>query len=273
MEAILSDNDIMKPPTCPVKDCSLPIDIVLRSSDGIELGAHMRNLEHYSEAFPQSGSVEVNSEAEAVTLDETGDVLELMLQFMHLTRQPELAKISFDLLSGLAEAVEKYMIYSAMSMCKLYMGYALKEHPLDVLMYSSKHNYDMMANECAPLTLKYKSETVVRKANEKCLHDSFLLKWFRCRDIHNQAVRTILKADGIYSKKSNGSHHSCGLWDSLKKEVQLESFKFEFATIQDIRDLIDTKSSSVLSCVPCTRAAHEWRSQAKQAVIPVFSDM
>jgi hypothetical protein len=55
-------------------------------------------------------------------LEETAEVIEIMLQFMHHTRQPDISKLEFDLLLSLAEAVEKYMIYSAMAICNVYIG-------------------------------------------------------------------------------------------------------------------------------------------------------
>ncbi|KAF9477111.1 hypothetical protein BDN70DRAFT_881534 [Pholiota conissans] len=68
-------------PRCPVDGCTLPIDIVLQSSDGAQFGAHTKNLEKFSEGFSQCGSVEITSEIPE--LAETGTVLKLMLRFMY----------------------------------------------------------------------------------------------------------------------------------------------------------------------------------------------
>lgn len=54
-------------------------------------------------------------------LEESGEVLELMLRFMHHTRQPNLSCLSPATLSSLAEAAEKYLIYSAMELCRVFM--------------------------------------------------------------------------------------------------------------------------------------------------------
>ena len=94
---------------------------MLESSDGELFGAHQRNLESFTKGFPIApGSTAVSSSA-PVSLDETGDVLRLMLRFAHHTRQPALDDIPFALLASLAEAVEKYMIYSAMEACRVQM--------------------------------------------------------------------------------------------------------------------------------------------------------
>lgn len=49
----------------------------------------------------------------------------LILQLVHLQRWPDLGKISFEALDGLAEATEKYMMFSAMEICKFHMAYVV----------------------------------------------------------------------------------------------------------------------------------------------------
>ena len=103
-----------------VKGCKLGVDIMLKCSDGELFGAHRWNLKTYSEGFPLEGSETIS---DPVFLEETADVVRLMLHFMHQMRQPTLDNISFSLLASLAEAVEKYRIYSAMGVCKIKMTF------------------------------------------------------------------------------------------------------------------------------------------------------
>jgi hypothetical protein len=42
---------------------------------------------------------------------------------MHNARQPNLSKLPFPTLELLAEAVEKYMVFSAMQVCMMHMGF------------------------------------------------------------------------------------------------------------------------------------------------------
>jgi hypothetical protein len=102
----------------------LTVDIVLKSSDGELFGAHQRNLEVYTEGFPIAGSTVVS---DPVCLEEAADVLHLMLQYTHHVRQPSLDTIPFTLLAALTEAAEKYMIYSAMEICKMKMMSVVKD--------------------------------------------------------------------------------------------------------------------------------------------------
>jgi hypothetical protein len=102
----------------PVDDCKAIVDVVLKSSDGELIGAHQRNLEMFTEAFPIAGTAVAS---DPVSLEETAEVLRLMLRYTHNARLSSLDDISFTLLASLAEAVEKYMIYSAVEFCKIRM--------------------------------------------------------------------------------------------------------------------------------------------------------
>ena len=97
------------------------IDLILESSDGVRYGAHKKNLERYSDGFPIAEAT--NSHNEVVALSERSSVLQLLLQFMHNTRQPELKNLPFSTVESLAEAVEKYMVFSAIQVCKMQMEF------------------------------------------------------------------------------------------------------------------------------------------------------
>lgn len=75
-----------------------------------------------SEAFPGD---DIETFNETVDLSERSTTLELLLQFMYRQRQPDLEEVEFSTLASLAEAAEKYEVYSAMQVCKLYMRCAL----------------------------------------------------------------------------------------------------------------------------------------------------
>lgn len=58
---------------------------------------------------------------EKVPLPERRQPLELLLQYMHHARQPDLENVAFGVLAELSEAAEKYLVYSAMTICHLFM--------------------------------------------------------------------------------------------------------------------------------------------------------
>jgi hypothetical protein len=107
-----------------VKDCNIPVDLVLQSSSGDKVGAHKRNLHTYGDGFPLSDSVvTVDVASDIPVLSESTEVLLLMLWFMHHVPQPDLQSLPFDTVAQLADAAEKYFIYSAIGVCKIYMSY------------------------------------------------------------------------------------------------------------------------------------------------------
>lgn len=131
------------------------------------------NLEQYSAGFP---TAEATVFDKIVTLSEKASVLGPLLHFMHNTRQPDLSKLSFPTLGSLAEAAEKYMVFSAMQVCKTYMEFvqlllfdarantiflrkAVRAYPLDVFLYAIKHDYGDLADEAAPLLISISLES------------------------------------------------------------------------------------------------------------------
>jgi hypothetical protein len=105
-----------------VQGCLLKIDIILKSSNGLYFGSHAKNLELYSEAFPHAEFSNTGSPLpEIVLLPESSDVLSLLLHYMHKQRQPKSSGLKFDVLCRLAEASEKYMVFSAIEVCKIQM--------------------------------------------------------------------------------------------------------------------------------------------------------
>ncbi|KAF9477114.1 hypothetical protein BDN70DRAFT_862258 [Pholiota conissans] len=250
---------------CPVRDCTLPIDIILKSSDDIFHAAHTKLLEQFSEGFPHAASVTVD--ANIPVLEETSAVLDLMLQFMHHTRQPDLGNIDFDLLCSFAEAVEKYLIYSAMSVCKILMNLSIAYHPVEVLVYALKHDYHELANTAAPLTVQNDSEMVVSKAKAAGIHDSFLVAWFRYRDNVTKAGRSLLKNPPGYGIGGlhKGGLQQCELWTEFIEEVLSAGIKLDFPKPKDVAEIISNHVEDLEECPHCSKRGNYWLAHAQSA--------
>jgi len=78
-----------------------------------------------SQAFADAASSTSSppSETERLDMQEDSEVIELLLQYMYLQRQPDLKRVPWKTMKGLAEAVEKYQVYSAMGVCNIQMRY------------------------------------------------------------------------------------------------------------------------------------------------------
>jgi len=103
---------------------ALDADLTIKSSDGVLFKVHRRNLELLSEGFPGE---DVKTHNEIVELTETADTLELLFQYMYRQLQPDLHGIPFQTLASLAEAAEKYQVFPAMEVCKIYMRFLFDE--------------------------------------------------------------------------------------------------------------------------------------------------
>ena len=60
-----------------------------------------------------------NEKKEMMNLDEPSDVLEILFQFVYPRRHPSLEDTDFETLAVVAEAAEKYQVFSAMNVCPL----------------------------------------------------------------------------------------------------------------------------------------------------------
>lgn len=77
----------------------------------------------HSQVFADAGDSTIATKGEKVSLPETSNVLEVMLQYMYLQPQPDLSIFPFEVMAAVAEAVEKYSIYAAMGVCRQRMRY------------------------------------------------------------------------------------------------------------------------------------------------------
>ena len=77
-------------------------------------------LETNTGAFP---GAEFETRGEITHLTEPSEVLEILFQFIYPRRHPEIEELEFPLLAAVAEAAEKYEVFSGMSECKTRMRY------------------------------------------------------------------------------------------------------------------------------------------------------
>jgi hypothetical protein len=100
--------------------CHLKVDTILESSDGIRYGTHAGNIEAFTGNFPRSPEANPNW-SYIILLSESSDVIFLLLQYIHHQRHPDPVTFKFDILSQLADAAEKYTVFSAIEVCKIQM--------------------------------------------------------------------------------------------------------------------------------------------------------
>ncbi|KAJ7146977.1 hypothetical protein C8R44DRAFT_758542 [Mycena epipterygia] len=130
--------------------CAPDADITISSSDGVLFKVHRKNLELHCDIFANAAdTTRPETGEDIVHLSERAEVLDLLFQYMYRQPQPDLQVVEFSVFAGLAEAAEKYVVYSALTLCKMIMRNSIPQHPLEVLDYAVKHGHVEMADESA----------------------------------------------------------------------------------------------------------------------------
>ncbi|KAJ3770199.1 hypothetical protein FB446DRAFT_745035 [Lentinula raphanica] len=181
--------------------------MTLQSSDNVLFKVHRVNLEMHSQVFADAGGSTVGTvENEIVSLSETSEVLELMLQYVYLQPQPDLREVEWEVMKELAEAVEKYEIYSAIGVCSQRMRECVSDHPIEVLLFSVRHKYTNMMNESAEATLDIPPYTML-----SCLPSDVFAAWVEYQQNHHALLAKEFTRFGP-SRSHRGVSASCEYW-------------------------------------------------------------
>lgn len=107
-----------------MENCALPIDVILKSSDDFTFGGHITNLHLFSDGFVPGpiGDRPISSKIETADYQEKGEVLRILLRFMHREVPPDLRSLPFSVLKEVAEAAHKYIVFHAIPYCNIMMG-------------------------------------------------------------------------------------------------------------------------------------------------------
>ncbi|TFK38530.1 hypothetical protein BDQ12DRAFT_705474 [Crucibulum laeve] len=126
-------------------------DVIIRSSDNMHFHIHRKYLEANTGAFPPS-EFETGKD-EVVALTESSVTLELLFSFIYPQRYPELEDVPFEIIEPLAEAAEKYEVFSAMYICHLRMKDFIPTNPTEVLSYACRHDYPLVISAAAEVAI------------------------------------------------------------------------------------------------------------------------
>ncbi|KAJ7652577.1 hypothetical protein B0H17DRAFT_1101435 [Mycena rosella] len=180
----------MAPPQISERFCAPDADITIASSDGVLFKVHRKNLEVHSDIFADAENATHGDDVDAVVpLSETAAVLELLFQYMHRQLPPNLHDVDFTTCAGVAEAAEKYWVYSALNICRMKMKESVKQYPLQVLEYAVRHDHADLAAEAARQSMGLD----VLAAMESLSPDTFKA-WISFREQWHKGARALLAA-------------------------------------------------------------------------------
>ncbi|KZT69447.1 hypothetical protein DAEQUDRAFT_710338 [Daedalea quercina L-15889] len=245
--------------------CSQDADLTISSSDGVVFKVHRLNLGFHSDVFPgiEPG---VPVQDEIVPLAEKASTLELLFQFVYRQRQPDLSKVDVDELALLAEAAEKYSIYSAMEVCKLNMRAAIPKIPLKVLAYAARHGYKELCDEAAPYTVDEDAALVAEHLDAQLFANWVLYRehWLRrLFEVQRGIPSSILHEDF--------EEDECPAWPPFVAAV-LQDLNRSISGVQGISAVFDKHFPLLEDCEWCYRRAGDWlhRSSVIQWGMPSF---
>ncbi|KAJ7276730.1 hypothetical protein C8J57DRAFT_195549 [Mycena rebaudengoi] len=251
---------------CPAEECNLPADVILRSSDGVLFNAHTKNLEIFSGGFPPSSFIEYD-EKETVDVTESATVLALLLRYMHNQRQPDSRQFHFETLAGLAEAAEKYQVYSAMEVCKIKMQLSIPLHALDVFIYAAKHDYPDVMDAAAPSTISTPLSTATKALED---HPEILIAWVQYREGFLQQLCSFFKP--LPTVKHKGGDDTCDEWAPFQQHI-LNNFR-GWDRLDQMRSFSSLLKLNLfaLECKYCKIRAQGWQAVADRVeVLPPLS--
>ncbi|EDR01410.1 uncharacterized protein LACBIDRAFT_295590 [Laccaria bicolor S238N-H82] len=206
--------------------CDAAADVVFQSSDGVLFRVYRSRLEANTGGFAPA---KIPTLDEVVVLSEPAEVLELLFQFTHPSRQPSVLNLEFDLLFALAEAAEKYEVYGAMNTCNIRMHYVVEQKPMEILNYALKHGYTDLADKAAPVTVSAPSALTL--AAQILTVPGALVAWVNYYAQWDRLARDSL--DLIPKSSKHGSHPNAwaSITDQHIRKVVLDPRRFEIDSI------------------------------------------
>ncbi|KDR73372.1 hypothetical protein GALMADRAFT_1341949 [Galerina marginata CBS 339.88] len=238
-----------------VANCPLSADVVLISSDGLRFGTHCQNLGEFTGAFPLHIAPVDGEDVTMPGLD--SEALALFLRFVHHHRQPDLSKASFKALSQLAEAVEKYEVYSATEICKVSF---VKDECVKVFQYASKHGYHNLMNDAARIAVqnKYLSNRIpvglYQRPDLQAAWGRYTEHWLGLfDDCYNEPPPVLHR----------GGEKECRMWRKFRNVV-LAQVKREAVIFLSFNGLVDGARHYLKDCRHCGIRADRWTERVRR---------
>ncbi|KAJ7142455.1 hypothetical protein C8R44DRAFT_760689 [Mycena epipterygia] len=236
-------------------------DVVFQSCDGTLFGIHRPNLQTNTEGFPPP---EINTRDEVVPLSESAPTLELLFQFIYPRRHPALDETAFADLAALAEAAEKYQVFSAMNICRIRMRDVLPDHAPEVLAYAAKHDYPFLVSEAAPFTFDVPLADVVAM-----LPEHLILPWIKYIDAWNVVLNDAI-AVNQRTHYNNAQLGQCRFWKAERPAIA-QHFGHSLVSLRRLDAIFADQGTKLSAC--CAEAKASWRTQIEDAMakIPPFT--
>ncbi|KIK62523.1 hypothetical protein GYMLUDRAFT_41984 [Collybiopsis luxurians FD-317 M1] len=234
---------------------------VIQSSDLVELRISKSNLEFFTRGFPPAGTSA--EPGEVVSLTESSQTLRLLFEFVEQKPPPTLDRVDFYDLLLLAEAAEKYVVYSAITICRLKLREFLSKNPKEILDFAARHNdYTDFITALYPILM---DTPLAEIATVLPLTSRYFTRWSLQSSRWSGAL--------ITATRLQNDHGNCPWWGHNMMQILRQLDKPSRLTQPHLRkafkDFVEEKSHR--SC--CVAAFSRWEQDIIQVVdkIPEFS--
>ncbi|KIM41087.1 hypothetical protein M413DRAFT_72405 [Hebeloma cylindrosporum] len=255
-----------------IPNCPLSADIVLVSSDRHRFGTHCRNLGEFTGGFPVDIAPVNGEDVPMPGLD--SKALALFLQYVHHHRQPDLSGVCFESLSQLAEAVEKYDVYSATEICKVHMRSHVENHCVEVFQYASKHGYRKLMDDAAKIAVqkKYLNSRIAGV----CIRPDLQSAWVRTFPLGHYEPRADLRLFSMQSRYTDywlglfsdcydepppvlhpGGTPDCKFWRKFRNVV-VSQVRRELTIFSTFDKIVEDAEHHLKDCRHCGICARKW---------------
>ncbi|KAF9074200.1 hypothetical protein BDP27DRAFT_1317470 [Rhodocollybia butyracea] len=248
------------------ESCSLIVDVILRSSDGEQFGAHSKNLEMYSDAFPAAGST-IPPDGDIVELTENAQIIQLMLCFTHNMPPPDLSSLDMPTLFALGEPVNlKYgMRYASECVSKeINKRVATYANPLEILAYKTKVADVSLIDEVARRTMSISVEDVV----PVLVNLETFRTWIRYREKWQLMLVQYRQALTQYSQSHRGV--SSAIRDDLPRTSDLIGLPSMTTVLSAMAVHTQVNTYSPITLVPAEIGARESAADRVFGVVDQF---
>ncbi|KAF9471884.1 hypothetical protein BDN70DRAFT_887600 [Pholiota conissans] len=219
-------------------------DVTFLSSDHVLFRMHGSHLNVNSLGFARVSEHTV-MEPEPVRLEESSEVLELLFQFIEPPpesrdfRQPAVDTLLPPLFFKLAEAAEKYVVYAATNVCTTYMRQCIEIHPLEILNYCARHNYQNLADVAARSAVSHMRnlEEAVLKLTAPGVLPRYLIYYSKWRGVAWKSIE-IFQQRAPWRRCPYWSHALILYRDQVEKDIMSfdqEPYEKLWAEVEELK--------------------------------------
>ncbi|KAL1699479.1 hypothetical protein EV121DRAFT_284054 [Schizophyllum commune] len=248
-----------------------PTSIAFVSSDNVTFYIDRAKLDRAADFSPPA--LVSSSPTDPVRLAESSETLELLFRFVYCDVDIDLTSHSFYDVEKLAMSAEKYQVFSALAVCRLYMKNNMESYPVGVMAYAARNGHRDIVDAVAPHTLAKSARTMY-----EALPPAYMIAWTLYRgeyqDIAHDAVDHFpdYTGDHIWSARPGvcGQKDMDKSWQDLKHVLMNALLVNGMSALLDLGGIFsDELYDEMGSCSTCLPRLERYEKNLRDSVSKV----